>query len=54
MTRDILLGIVIIVCGLGFMTSLILWSRNTIRRIAKTQSGSLREIMEELHHERPN
>ena len=54
MTRDIFLGIIIIVGGLGFMTYLILWSRNTIRRITKTQSGSLREIMEELHHGRQN
>jgi hypothetical protein len=54
MTRDITLGILIIVLGLGGMTSLILWSRNTIRRIAKMQSGSLREIMKELHHGRQN
>ena len=52
MTRDILLGIVIIVTGLGFMTYLILWSRNAIRRIANTPSGSLREIMKELYHGR--
>lgn len=52
MTRDMIVGTVLIVGGLGCMTYLILWSRNTIRRIAKMQSGTLREIMKELHHGR--
>jgi hypothetical protein len=54
MTRDITLGILIVIFGLGGMTSLILWSRKTIQRIAKMESGSLREIMKELHHGRQN
>ena len=49
MNRDIILGIIIIVCGLCFMSYLIVWSRRTIKQIAKKQPGSIREIVKELH-----
>ena len=52
MTRDMLVGVVIIAAGLGCMTYLIWWSRRVIQRIARMQSGTLREIMKELHHGR--
>jgi Trk-type K+ transport system membrane component len=52
MNNDSLIGILIIVCGLGFMTYLILWSRKTMQRIARKQLHSLRDILKELHHGR--
>ena len=52
MNNDSLVGIFIIVCGLGLMTYLILWSRKTIKRIASKQLHSLRDILKELHHGR--
>lgn len=50
MPNDALLGILIIAFGLGLMTYLILWSRKTIKRIARKQPGSLREIVKEFHN----
>lgn len=50
MDKDTILGIFIIAFGLGFMTYLLIWSRRTIGRIAKKNSGSIREILKDLEH----
>lgn len=41
-----------IICGLGFITYLLFWSRKTINRIAHKHLHSLRDILKELHHGR--
>jgi hypothetical protein len=52
MDRDIILGIIIIVCGLCFISYLIFWSRRTINRIANKRLSSIREIVKEFRHGR--
>lgn len=52
MDRDIILGIIIIVGGLCFISYLIFWSRRTIDRIASKRLSSIREIVKEFHHGR--
>ena len=52
MERDIILGMIIIFVGLGFMTYLIWWSRRMVDRIAGKHLSSIREIVKELNHDK--
>ena len=51
MDRDTILGCVVIVAALGFITYLVLWSRRTIDRIAESGLRTAREIVRELRRE---
>ena len=52
MDRDIILGIIVIVGGLCFISYLNFWSRRTIDRIARKRLSSIREIIKEFRHGR--
>jgi len=45
MNLEIILGIIIIVGGIGFMTYLVYWSRKAINQIADKDLNSAREII---------
>ena len=49
METDIIVGCLVGVGALTLITCLVLWSRRTIDRIAKSRSRSAREILKELH-----
>lgn len=49
MDKDIILGIAITVLGLAFLTYLLFWSRNMIRRIEKKGLKTARDILKDLH-----
>jgi uncharacterized membrane protein YccC len=51
MDRDTILGCVVVVAALGLITYLVLWSRRTIDRIAKSGLRTAREIVRELRRE---
>ncbi|MBU1862344.1 MAG: hypothetical protein KKH94_01595 [Candidatus Omnitrophica bacterium] len=48
MDKDILIGIIVVISGLGFIIWLVIWSSRTIDRIAKRGHPSLREILKDL------
>ena len=48
MSKDIVIGLVIIVLALAAITGLTLWSRRTIERIAGSGFRSAREIFKDL------
>ena len=52
MDWDTILGIIILILGLGLLTYLVIWSRNTINSIANKKLNSIREIIRELHNGR--
>ncbi len=47
MDADTLLGCIIVAVALGLVTFLVLWSRRSIRRIARNGLGSVRELHRE-------
>ena len=49
---DMVIGVTIVVCTLGLITFLVLWSRKRIERIARSGFGSAREIMKDEQHGR--
>ena len=51
MNRDLISGIVIVFCALGFVTYLMLWSRATLKAL-DGKKYSLRDIMNKLHGRR--
>lgn len=48
MPSDALIGVLLIVLGLAFITYITFRSRRIIERIAHRKSGTVREIMKEL------
>jgi len=48
MEKNALIGILLIISGLGFITYLTFWSRRIIERIAKKSSRSMREILKDI------
>ena len=51
MDIDILLGCIIIIAALAFVILIVLWSRGSINRIARSNLRSAREIQKEIRHE---
>jgi hypothetical protein len=51
MDKDMIFGSIAVVCALGFITYIVLWSRRTIRLIAG-KKYSLRDILDKLHERR--
>jgi hypothetical protein len=52
MSKDLLIGTVIIILALALMIYLIDWSRKTIEHIRKKKLSSAREIIKSLHEKR--
>jgi hypothetical protein len=52
MSKDLLIGTVIIILALALMIYLIDWSRKTIEHIRKKNLSSAREIIKSLHEKR--
>jgi hypothetical protein len=52
MSFDAIVGTIVIIIGLVFLTVLVIWSRRTIDLIAAKKLRSLREILKELNNER--
>ncbi|UCH93115.1 MAG: hypothetical protein JSV88_22905 [Candidatus Aminicenantes bacterium] len=52
MDFDTVLGVIIIVGGIFFLTFVVLWSRRTIEMISKKRLHSIREILNELKNGR--
>lgn len=48
MSKDLILGIVIICLSLGFILILVLWGRKTIERIKEKNQQSAREIIQDI------
>ena len=48
MTQDTVIGIILISCGLGFITYITFRSRRIIELITRRKSGTVREIMKDL------
>jgi len=51
MDREFTIGVVIILCALGFITYLTVWSRATIKML-DGKKLSLRDIIKKLHGRR--
>jgi len=51
MDIDLFLGCILIVTALGIITSLVIWSRYAIHRIAEKHLHSARDIALELHND---
>jgi hypothetical protein len=51
MDLDTLIGCLLVAGALGVLTGLVLWSRRSIERIARTGFGSVREIRDEEEHD---
>ena len=51
MDKDTIIGTIISVLALGFITLIVIWSRSTIRLISG-KKYSLREILEKLNERR--
>jgi len=49
MDKDIIIGCILIICSLGFISYIVFWSRRTIDFIARKKMTSLREIVKVLH-----
>ena len=52
MSKDLLIGTIIIILALALMIYLIFWSRKTIEHIRKKKLSSAREIIKSLHEKR--
>ncbi|MDP7162637.1 MAG: hypothetical protein QF577_05040 [Phycisphaerae bacterium] len=53
MDLDAIIGCTVIICALGLIVGLLLWSRRVIKRIAgKGAASSARQIMKDLRGER--
>jgi len=48
MTRDAIIGCLLIFFALGFILYIVLWSRKTIERIKKKKLQSAREIIHDI------
>ncbi|MFC2167222.1 hypothetical protein ACFLQZ_04590 [Acidobacteriota bacterium] len=48
MSKDLILGIVIIGLSLGTILTLVLWGRKTIERIKEKNQQSAREIIQDI------
>jgi hypothetical protein len=52
MTVDIIVGCVLLVLALAAISYLVWWSCRTITMISEKKVGSVRDILQELSHER--
>ena len=52
MSGTILIGILLVFGGLGFITFITFRSRSIIERIAKRKPGTAREILKDIHNDR--
>jgi hypothetical protein len=52
MDTQVILGFAIVGVAYGFILYLILRSRKTIETIAHRKSGTLREILQEIHNDK--
>ena len=52
MNLNVIIGVVVIICGIGFMTYLVVWSRKTIQKITDKDLNSAREIIGDVRNGR--
>lgn len=52
MSRDIILGLIMLVLAYALTVYLAFWSRRMIDHIAPKKKGTLREILKEIKHGR--
>jgi len=52
MYKDIIIGSIVVIVSLGFITYIVFWSRKTIENIRRKKLHSAREIIKEMNERR--
>ncbi len=52
MPKDVIIGSIVVIVSLGFMTYIVLWSRKTIEKIRRKKLRSAREIIKGMNERR--
>ncbi len=52
MPKDLIVGSIVVILSLGFMTYIVFWSRKTIEKIKRKKLHSAREIIKGMNERR--
>lgn len=52
MYKDVIIGSIVVIISLGFITCMVFWSRKTIEKIKRKKLRSAREIIKGMNEKR--
>lgn len=52
MYKDVIIGSIVVIVSLGFITCMVFWSRKTIEKIKRKKLRSAREIIKGMNEKR--